>query len=235
MLLAGLFVAAYLLGAIPFGVLITRSLGVDVTKIGSGNIGATNVARAVGTKWAVIVFLLDVFKGLGPVLATRAVDDREWIWFLVGLAATAGHCASPFLKFKGGKGVATSLGVVFGASPVVAASGFAIFIVLFLVSRYVSLSSIIATASMIPIAALIHDWVYVGVGSVILVFVLYTHRANIQRLRNGTESRFDFKKKKQKGDEDDPGDGGLAMASAVPSGPSPRSGGRAQEPPIGGS
>jgi acyl phosphate:glycerol-3-phosphate acyltransferase len=197
MLLAGLFVAAYVLGAVPFGVLITRALGVDVTKIGSGNIGATNVARAVGKKWAILVFLLDVMKGFAPVFATRYVDPREWVWYLVGLAAVAGHCASPFLKFKGGKGVATSLGMAFGASPLVATGGLLVFAVLFAITRYVSLSSIVGVGLAVVFAAVLKDWVYVGIGSALFAFVLYTHRANIGRLMNGTENRFEFKKKDQ--------------------------------------
>lgn len=233
MLLACLFVASYILGAIPFGVLITRAKGVDVTKIGSGNIGATNVARAIGTGWAVVVFLLDLMKGLAPVLAARSLDGREWIWYLVGIAAIAGHCASPFLHFKGGKGVATSLGMVFGASPLVASAGFGVFIVLFVITRFVSFSSIVGVFTAVAFAALLHDWVYVGIGSVLFLFVLYTHRANIQRLRSGTEPKFSFKKKKpEKPGEDD--DGGLAMASAAPLGPKPRMGSAAQEPPPAG-
>lgn len=203
MLLAGLFVASYLLGAVPFGVLVARSQGADLTKIGSGNIGATNVKRALGMKWAILVFLLDVGKGFGPTFAARAVDHRAWVWYLVGLAAIAGHCASPFLRFKGGKGIATSLGMVFGASPLVAASGFAIFIVMLTLSRYVSLSSIVAVGCAVIVALLLKDWVYVGTGSALFLFVIYTHRANIQRLRNGTENRFDFRKPRPKPPEED--------------------------------
>jgi glycerol-3-phosphate acyltransferase PlsY len=114
----------------------------------------------------------------------------------VGLAAVAGHCASPFLRFKGGKGIATSLGMVFGASPLVAASGFIIFALVLTISRYVSLSSIVAVGCSVAVGALLKDWVYVGIGSVLFVFVIYTHRANIRRLLDGTENRFDGKNPK---------------------------------------
>lgn len=194
MLLAGLFVASYLLGAVPFGVLIARSQGADLSKVGSGNIGATNVKRALGLKWALLVFALDVLKGFAPVFAARYVDTHPWMWYLVGLAAIAGHCASPFLKFKGGKGIATSLGMVFAASPLVAAAGFVVFLLCLVISRYVSMSSIIAVGCSVIVAVVLKDWAYVAVGSLLFVFVLYTHRANIQRLMNGTENRFDFKK-----------------------------------------
>lgn len=195
MLLAGLFVVAYLLGAVPFGVLLCRSKGIDVTQIGSGNVGATNVARALGWRWALPIFVLDMLKGFGPAFAARSMDQREWVWYLMGLAAIAGHCASPFLRFKGGKGVATSLGMVFGASPLVAASGFGMFIVLFWFTRYVSLSSIVAVGCSVIAGACFRDWIYVGIGSLLFVFVLFTHRANIKRLRDGTEPKFKFKKK----------------------------------------
>ncbi|HVT12666.1 MAG TPA: glycerol-3-phosphate 1-O-acyltransferase PlsY [Fimbriimonadaceae bacterium] len=228
MLLASLIVVAYLLGAVPFGVLITRAKGVDVTRVGSGNIGATNVARAIGKWWAIVVFLLDLMKGCAPVLVARTLTGNEWLWYAVGLAAIAGHCASPFLRFKGGKGVATSLGMVFGASPIVAAGGFSVFIVLFAFSRWVSLSSIVAVGSSVLIGASLRDWPYTAIGSLLFLFVLYTHRENIKRLRNGTEPKFIFKKGKPK--DDDEG-GAASMVAATPRGPAPRSGTALQEPP----
>lgn len=227
MLLAALFVASYLLGAVPFGVLIARSQGADLTKIGSGNIGATNVKRALGAKWALLVFVLDVMKGLAPTIAARAIDDRPWMWYLVGASAVIGHCASPFLRFKGGKGVATSLGMVAGASPLVAAAGFAVFIAVLLTTRYVSLASMVAVVASVATALILRDWTYAVVGSILLLFVIYTHRANIQRLRNGTENKFKFRD--DKGD-----DGGAAKVVPGPVGPSPRGGAIAHEPPSGG-
>jgi len=233
-MLACLFVAAYILGAVPVGVLVARAHGVDITAVGSGNIGATNVKRALGMGWAALVFLLDMIKGFAPTFVARSVDEREWIWYLVGMAAVAGHCASPFLRFKGGKGVATSLGMVFGGSPIVAAGGFAVFAIVLLppVTRYISLASIIGVGSAVVIAAVLRDWTYVGFGSVLFLFVLYTHRSNIGRLRNGTEPKFRFRKDKPKKDSED--DGGMGVPMARHSGPGPRSGTAIQEPPSGG-
>ena len=194
MLLACLFVVAYLLGAVPFGFLIARGKGVDVTKIGSGNIGATNVSRAIGKGWATLVFLLDMMKGFVPVFCARSLSDHEWVWYLVGLTAIAGHCASPFLKFKGGKGISTSLGIVLGGSPIIAAVGFAVFVIALLTTQYVSVTSIVSVGSSVVIGALLQDWTYVGIGSLLFLFVLFTHRANVRRLRDGTEPKFRFKK-----------------------------------------
>jgi len=229
MLLACLFISAYVLGAVPFGVLIARAHGVDLTAIGSGNIGATNVKRALGLGWATLVFLLDMLKGFGPVMLARSVDEREWIWYLVGIAAVAGHCASPFLRFRGGKGVATSLGMVFAGSPIVAGSAFGVFVILLAITRFVSLSSVVGVGSAILVAALLRDWVYVGIGTLLFMFVLYTHRGNIRRLLSGTESRFSLKKDRP---PDKPeSDRGTDFAAGRPTGPTPRAGTAVQEPP----
>ncbi len=206
--LACLFVFAYLLGSIPFGVLAARLYGVDVRKVGSGNIGATNVKRAIegaggpGVAWMIVVFLLDLGKGFAPTFAARQFDAREWMWYLVGIAAVLGHCFSPWLRFRGGKGIATSLGMVFGASPAVAACGFGVFLMLFSITRFVSLSSIVAVFCAAVAGLIFGDWVYVGVGTAIFLFVIYTHRANIARLRNGTEPRFSLRSGSS---PDDPG------------------------------
>ncbi len=243
MLLACLFVFAYIVGAVPFGVLITRAKGIDIRKVGSGNIGATNVARAVGPAWAGLVFLLDLSKGFVPAMVAKSWPVMsgnsgassqalpEWVWYAAGVAAIAGHCASPFLGFKGGKGIATSLGMVFGASPIVAAGGFCVFLVLFATTRFVSLSSIAGVAASVVLGAILRDWTYVGIGSLLFLFVLYTHRANICRLRDGTEPKFGFRRKEPKDDEND---GGLAMAAHVPAGPTPIKGVAANDPPLGG-
>ncbi|HTQ09766.1 MAG TPA: glycerol-3-phosphate 1-O-acyltransferase PlsY [Fimbriimonadaceae bacterium] len=195
-MLAGLFVAAYLLGAVPVGVLVARAHGVDIRTVGSGNIGATNVKRALGMGWAIFVFVFDMLKGFAPTFAARFVSGDEWVWYLVGIAAVAGHCASPFLKFKGGKGVATSLGMVLGGSTWVALGGFAVFALILVPpkTRYISLASIIGVGCAALIGAALRDWTYVAFGSLLFLFVLYTHRANINRLQNGTEPRFKFGK-----------------------------------------
>lgn len=196
-------VAAYLIGSIPFGVLAARSKGVDIFKEGSGNPGATNVGRVLGKTWGTVVFLLDVAKGIAATLVARnlipegvATPHSQTVWFGFGLVAVLGHCYSPFLGFRGGKGIATSLGVGLGACPLVAISSFGIFLVVVAVTRYVSLASIIGVSSailfgfMFPNQAREMIVVYV----VLAVFVSYRHRANVQRLLNGTEAKFGKKK-----------------------------------------
>jgi glycerol-3-phosphate acyltransferase PlsY len=195
----------YLLGSIPFGVIVTRAKGVDIFSFGSGNPGATNVSRAVGKPLGAMVFVLDVLKGVAPALLARSniqqdmygVHAQAW-WFLAGLSAVLGHCYSPFLRFRGGKGIATSLGAGLGASPVVAGSAFGIFFALFAVTRYVSLASIAAAISgpvfgwVIPNQA----WELIVVYGLLALFIVVKHRANIGRLMKGTEPKFDLKKKR---------------------------------------
>lgn len=198
MIEAALILGAYLVGAIPFGVLIARAKGVDIFKVGSGNIGATNVKRALGLSAALLVFALDILKGAIPTLTALIVtNSHEWA-LGAGIAAIAGHCLSPFLGFKGGKGISTALGVALASSWPVALSAFGVFCLILAITRYVSLSSLIAVPS-----ALVFSWIY-GEPHVLLIFygvltlfVLFRHRANISRLRNGTESKFEFKSKKE--------------------------------------
>jgi glycerol-3-phosphate acyltransferase PlsY len=194
MLLALLVIAAYLVGAIPFGYLVARSRGIDITAVGSGNIGATNVHRALGKWLGLLVFMLDVLKGLAPALVAYYLLKSQSYSFAVGIAAIGGHCLSPFLKFKGGKGIATGLGAMLGSCPLVALSAFAVFFVCMVFTRYVSLSSMVAALTIIPSGILfkVQEVLLVPYG-VLTVFVLYRHRANIQRLLNGTESKFSLK------------------------------------------
>jgi glycerol-3-phosphate acyltransferase PlsY len=187
LLLAG----AYLLGSIPTGLLLGKAYGIDVRKEGSGNIGATNLYRTVGRKVGVITLIGDCLKGMLPVLAVKfsalPADYAAW----VGLAAFCGHVFSVFLKFKGGKGVATALGVFLGLAPLAVAGAVAAFVVVMLVWRYVSLGSI-AAAAVMPIAV----WVLGGgrvlgvVTMLIAVIVIIRHLENIKRLVAGTENRF---------------------------------------------
>src|SRR5579859_1780423 len=123
-MLFALLVAAYFIGSIPVGYLVSRAKGVDILKVGSGNIGATNVWRVLGWPLGSTVLLLDVVKGLLPALAGYQLLNGQLDAFVVGMGAVAGHSLSPFLKFKGGKGVATGLGVLVGTSPWVAACAF---------------------------------------------------------------------------------------------------------------
>lgn len=195
--LLALGLGAYLLGAVPFGVLAARAKGIDLSQVGSGNVGATNVARALGSKVGIAVFVLDVAKGaVAPLLGQQFLKPLPGIGvaeqcLLVGLLGVLGHTASVFLRFKGGKGVATGLGAVLGTSPIAAAAGFGGFLVLFALTRIVSLSSLVGTL-MIMVAAvwlklpLAHLIVY----SLLVVYVFWRHRENIQRLLKGEEKRF---------------------------------------------
>lgn len=199
--LVGIAVAGYLVGAIPFGLLIARLKGVDIRKVGSGNIGATNVLRAVGKPWGIATFMLDAVKGflpafLFPIVGSRLGADFQSLEIagLVGaVAAILGHTFPIYLGFKGGKGVATSAGAVLGLAPLSIIIGLSVWTITFYSFRYVSLASIVGA-----IAAVVAGWIlYRGNGlvlpvalTVLGVLVIARHHANIKRLLNGTESRF---------------------------------------------
>jgi acyl phosphate:glycerol-3-phosphate acyltransferase len=206
-----LIIASYLLGSIPFGLLIARTHGVDLRKVGSGNIGATNVSRALGKKWAYVCFTLDLAKGLLPMLLATAwglVDknvslEQLGMWLAVGCAAIFGHVFPIYLRFKGGKGVATSLGVVLGLWPYYTLSGliaFVIWLLALLIWRYVSLASILA-AMTFPITltiliALIPEWQFRNLWPLYVtaiglpLLVIARHAENIKRLLEGSESKI---------------------------------------------
>jgi glycerol-3-phosphate acyltransferase PlsY len=200
---------AYLLGSIPFGLLIGKTKGVDPRKAGSGNIGATNVGRLLGKKFFFIVFILDLLKGFAPMIAAGYVvgvmDEtraKYVLWLAVGFAAIVGHMFSLFLGFKGGKGVATTTGVLLGLIPYYTLAGLiaaAVWIIVFKIWRYVSLASILGTIAF-PIAyaglAKALGWDLFGAQLPLLVFAIlmagliaFKHRSNIARLRAGTELR----------------------------------------------
>jgi len=191
MLLILVLAGAYLLGSIPTGLLLGKAYGIDVRKEGSGNIGATNLYRTVGRKVGVMTLVGDCLKGMLPVLAVKysslPVEYAAW----VGLAAFCGHVFSVFLRFRGGKGVATALGVFLALSPLAVAIAVGVFVVLMLVWRYVSLGSI-AAAAVMPIAvwALGEGRVVGVVTMIVAVIVIIRHSENIKRLVAGTENRF---------------------------------------------
>ena len=136
---------AYLFGALPFGLLVAGSRGIDIRKQGSGNIGATNVFRCVGKGWGIFTFVLDALKGFIPAFVFPMVGNLlPEYGVLFGLAAIIGHTFPVYLKFKGGKGVATSAGMLLGVAPLVVGIGFFCWAVCLAVSRYVSLSSVVA-------------------------------------------------------------------------------------------
>jgi glycerol-3-phosphate acyltransferase PlsY len=195
---------AYLLGSIPTGFLVGRAKGVDVRKVGSGNIGATNVFRTLGKRAGVFVLLADALKGwlaasLVPDLVQRflapsAGQDpatREYLQILAGVVAILGHNYTCWLGFKGGKGIATSAGVLLALVPVTFAAGLIAWIIVCAATRYVSLASI-AAAIVLPIATLAAGYSFrlVAVTVVMGALAIYKHKGNIERLLNGTESRL---------------------------------------------
>jgi glycerol-3-phosphate acyltransferase PlsY len=182
---------AYLVGSIPVGVLVGRAYGFDPRQVGSGNVGMTNVARVGGAGPAVLTFVGDVLKGLIPVCLSRLLAADAFTLVLVGLFAFLGSISSVFLGFRGGKGVATALGVWLGIAPVPILIALAIFSAVLLLSRVVSLASL-AAALALPAATAALSWPrdYVGLAGLISGVVIYRHRANIQRLLHGQEPRI---------------------------------------------
>jgi acyl phosphate:glycerol-3-phosphate acyltransferase len=203
---------AYLSGSIPFGLIVGKARGIDPRTTGSGNIGATNLGRLLGAKFFALVFSLDLLKGALPTLIAGVaigfhIGDRLtcMLWIAVAAAAVLGHVFSVFLKFKGGKGVATSAGVLLGIYPyftLAAIFSLLVFVVVFRITRYISVSSILAAISFPGIYAIIgaSRWNVTGPQLPLLCFaiavpllIIYKHRGNIARLRAGTEPRFNPK------------------------------------------
>ncbi|WP_019550061.1 glycerol-3-phosphate 1-O-acyltransferase PlsY [Thermus scotoductus] len=184
-------VVAYLFGSIPAGVLVARTYGVDIRKVGSGNIGATNVLRALGPGPALMVAFFDVFKGGVAVLIARAVGIEGPLLGGVALAAVLGHNYSLFLGFRGGKGVATSFGTLLFLDPILALWTFPIGVSVMLLTRYVSAGSMTGgVAAMVLALALSRPlWEVVTVGLMALL-IFWTHRENLKRLQAGTERRL---------------------------------------------
>ena len=188
----GILILSYLLGSIPNGLIFGKLLWhKDLRKFGSKNIGATNAWRVLGAKAGILIFLLDFLKGEISVALAKSFGGDAWVMVLAGLLAILGHTFSIFLKLRGGKGVATGLGVIALMMPKVTAIVFATWLVIFLVTRYVSLASIIA-AALTPILAFAFDEPieFVLFGLAAAVFIIIRHRENISRLIKGKENRF---------------------------------------------
>ncbi len=191
-MLALLPIAAYLCGSIPFGYLICRARGIDVREQGSGNIGATNVARTLGKRSGALVLLLDLAKGLIPVLVARwVVGDQpgadRWIGAAM-LAAVAGHVYPAFLRLRGGKGVATAFGVILAVCPLAGALGFVVYVGLYLATRISSVGSLGGTLTAVVTLWLLGARLEIGLaGSMIMLLILLRHRGNLARLRRGEE------------------------------------------------
>lgn len=187
--------AAYLLGSIPFGKFIAeKAAHVDITQRGSKNIGATNVAREVGLKWGLLTLALDLLKGLLPVLlyGSRPPQDLPSAGLaVVGLCALLGHQFSIFRRFRGGKGVATALGVFLGVNPLACLSALLVFLLTVYKWDYVSLGSILAACAMPPLLALFGSPPGIVVGSLAAAaLIVLKHRENLQRLVSGTEAKW---------------------------------------------
>ena len=196
---------AYLLGAIPFGLLLGKARGVDVRTVGSRNIGATNVFRCVGAKWGILAFACDMLKGLGGVwcAALPALWGAEigahgalLLRVLCGAAAMLGHIFPVWLGFRGGKGVSTALGLLLGVAPLAAGVGLGVWGICFLASRYVSLSSCLAAVVVgvmvwTPLYAAHPRWFAILITTLALLAII-KHRANLARLCRGQENRFAF-------------------------------------------
>jgi len=189
----------YVVGSVPTGYLLGRARGIDIRQHGSGNIGATNVWRVMGWRWGLIAFASDFLKGFLPLYLVRTLglpDGGAWATSLLlvvcGLAAIIGHNYTPWLGFKGGKGIATSAGVLGALMPWVLAVALSLWILATLITRTVSIGSLLAAAVLAPAAAWFYSgqWIYFGLATLAGGLAVWRHRSNIQRLLAGTESRF---------------------------------------------
>ena len=212
---AGFGLLAYLIGSIPNGLLIARAKGVDIRRVGSGNIGATNVFRSVNKTLGILTFFGDALKGWLPawvfpklVACLAGPEVSPWLGIVYAALAIAGHTWPVYLKFKGGKGVATSAGALLGLAPGAVGIGFLAWIVVFLSFRYVSAASV-AAALAVPATAwwLYRDAVLPTFLSVLGVLIVLRHKSNLQRLVSGTEHRFEFGKRPSNAETREPGSG----------------------------
>lgn len=187
--------AAYILGATPFGFLAGKMRGIDIRDHGSGNIGATNVVRTLGKPVGITVLILDICKGLVPVLVAKSLSDSSILHIATAIAAILGHNYTFWLRFKGGKGIATTGGAILPIMPFALVAAVLGWLIVFKVSRYVSLASI-AAALIIPVTIVVRflitgtwDLVILGLGLFVCILAIWKHRSNIGRLRRGEELR----------------------------------------------
>ena len=188
---------AYLIGSIPFGFLIGRMRGVDVRTVGSKNIGATNVYRTVGKKWGLLAFFCDFLKGLVPVVLAQRLGGEMYLPLAVGLMTVVGHMFTCFMKFRGGKGIATGFGMLVGLLPWLVLTAFGLFVITVWISHYISLGSCVAAAFLavgvwfpwlgsagvrnLPLSAVV---------TAVALVAIYKHKANIRRLVDGCENKI---------------------------------------------
>jgi glycerol-3-phosphate acyltransferase PlsY len=183
LLALALIAAAFVVGAIPFGVLIARRRGVDIREHGSGNIGATNVTRVLGARAGAIVLLLDALKGALPTAAALAAHAVASTTALVGGAAILGHCFSPFLRGRGGKGVATAFGVFLVLAPALAALAVGVFIVVLRITRVPALGSLAGVLAISVVLVARDAGPFAALACATTVLLVYTHRTNLAKLR----------------------------------------------------
>jgi acyl phosphate:glycerol-3-phosphate acyltransferase len=184
------FVVAYLIGSVPFGLILTRLAGAgDVRRIGSGNIGATNVLRTGRKGLALATLALDLLKGALPVWLTHHYLGPDMA-VVVGLGAVLGHCFPVWLKFRGGKGVATAAGVVIALTPVVAAIAIGVFVLVVLATRYVSLGSMLGAIAAVPSAYLLGHVQAAELYLLLALLIVLKHAGNLRRLLQGSEAKF---------------------------------------------
>lgn len=205
------YAGAFLAGSIPFGLIIARANGVNIREVGSGNIGATNVGRTVGLRPGILCLVLDVLKGLVPIAATGAAagllgtfdvpTDQAWLWLGIMIATVAGHMFSPWVNFKGGKGVATGMGSLLGVFPALTGPALAILILWFVILKrwkMVGIASAIAV-SMLPVFVVIQFAIvgrldagtpFIVVTGLLALLIVVRHRGNIARTFAGTEPRL---------------------------------------------
>src|SRR5437773_11774467 len=201
---AVILVGSYLLGSVPFGYLAGQFAGVDIRKFGSGNVGATNVVRLLGKRYGYPVFALDFLKGFGAVKISMLMatgQPPEWnspetFGILAAMSSVLGHLYPPWLKFKGGKGVATSAGALLALTPAATLIGVAIWIIVFWLTRYVSLASITAAVVLLVVIPVVGSQdqnkrkPLVYSSACVAAIVIWRHRSNLSRLIRGTEPRF---------------------------------------------
>lgn len=194
LIILGMLVFSFISGSIPFGFIFAKKIkNVDLRKIGSGNIGATNVARALGLKLGILVLLLDALKGAIPTFcAAEFIGGFPWLPYLVAIFSVLGHIFSPFINFKGGKGVATAFGTVCILFPVQTLIAVFLFITISLITRIVSLASLGATTFVWYIVLITGSYnIYAEIFVMVaLLMVFISHRSNISRIFNGKENIF---------------------------------------------
>jgi glycerol-3-phosphate acyltransferase PlsY len=194
---------SYLIGSVPAAYIAGRIAGIDIRQVGSGNVGATNVLRVLGKRYGYAVFLVDFFKGVGAVRlsiliinsARPSYQESELIGIIAGVLCVLGHAYPVWLRFKGGKGVATSAGVLFGLMPLAAVAVLAVWLITFQITKYVSVASITAAVALPVSAAVMLRFEKAGMALLyfsicLAVVIVWRHRSNLSRLMKGTEPSF---------------------------------------------